>query len=124
MRTENSKNITAPRNPKAEDKALQDSLMKELAERKDSLEKLSFANDAAPESGVAQPAVTLRACVEQTLHRYFVHLDGQPVSRIYDMVLAEVEAPLLAVVMQHAQHNQCQEQRCRSWALSAIDDER
>jgi Fis family transcriptional regulator len=109
MRTENSKKSTTPRNIKAEDKVLQDTLMRELAERKASLEKLPLgaATGKAHPVSALSPGGTLRECVEHTLRNYFDHLDGQPVSRIYDMVLGEVEAPLLAVVMQHVHHNQC-----------------
>jgi Fis family transcriptional regulator, factor for inversion stimulation protein len=49
---------------------------------------------------------SLRDCVEQSMDNYFKHLDGQPVTDVYDMVLAEVEAPMLEIVMKHARHNQ------------------
>ncbi len=49
----------------------------------------------------------LKEYVEQTMQQYFVQLDGQPVTNIYDMVLSEVEAPLLAGVMRVCQGNQC-----------------
>lgn len=50
--------------------------------------------------------LTLRACVEKTLHDYFAHLDGAHVNDVYNLVLSEVEAPLFASVMQHVQGNQ------------------
>ena len=49
---------------------------------------------------------SLRACVETTMENYFRHLDGQNVSDIYNMVLAEIEAPLLEVVMKNTRQNQ------------------
>ena len=49
---------------------------------------------------------SLRACVETTVDNYFRHLDGQPVSDVYDMVLQEIEAPLLEVVMKYTRQNQ------------------
>jgi Fis family transcriptional regulator, factor for inversion stimulation protein len=49
---------------------------------------------------------SLRACVETTMENYFRHLDGQTVSDVYNMVLAEVEAPLLEVVMKNTRQNQ------------------
>ncbi len=49
---------------------------------------------------------SLRDCVNQAMASYFMHLDGQPVSDVYDMVLAEVEAPMLEVVMKYTRHNQ------------------
>ena len=52
--------------------------------------------EAAGDS-VLQPA--LRDCVARAVRRYLVDLDGKPGDYLYDMVLAEVEAPLLAEVM-------------------------
>lgn len=49
---------------------------------------------------------SLRACVEMTLHNYFNLLDGTEVTNVYQLVLNEVEAPLLATVLQHTQGNQ------------------
>ncbi|MFT5118015.1 MAG: Fis family transcriptional regulator [Kiritimatiellia bacterium] len=49
---------------------------------------------------------SLRACVETTMENYFRNLDGQAVSDIYTMVLAEIEAPLLEVVMKNTRQNQ------------------
>ena len=49
---------------------------------------------------------SLRDCVETAISNYFDHLDGQEVSNVYDMVLNEVEVPLLKLVMQYADQNQ------------------
>ena len=49
---------------------------------------------------------SLRDCVEQAMDNYFKHLDGQSVTEVYDMVQAEVEAPMLEVVMKYTRHNQ------------------
>ncbi|MDF3919092.1 DNA-binding transcriptional regulator Fis [Salinicola salarius] len=49
---------------------------------------------------------TLRECVERVMERYFSHLEGESVSNLYTMVLAEVEAPLLEVVMRNVEGNQ------------------
>jgi len=49
----------------------------------------------------------LAACVKTALERYFRHLDGAKAVDLYDIFLAEVEKPLLEVVMQHVQSNQC-----------------
>lgn len=54
----------------------------------------------------ADEAMTLRSCVEQTLQNYFAQLDGASVTDVYQLVLGEVEAPLLQVVLQHTQGNQ------------------
>ncbi|MEO0443390.1 MAG: DNA-binding transcriptional regulator Fis [Pseudomonadota bacterium] len=49
---------------------------------------------------------SLRDCVQNTMENYFRHLDGQTVSDVYDMVLQEIEAPLLEVVMKNTRQNQ------------------
>ena len=48
----------------------------------------------------------LRDCVTLALERYFELLGDHPTSGLYQMVLAEVEAPLLAVVMRQTNDNQ------------------
>lgn len=54
----------------------------------------------------SEPTQTLRDGVEKALQNYFDHLDGQPVVDIYEMVLSEVEAPLLETVMKYTRDNQ------------------
>ncbi len=49
---------------------------------------------------------TLRDSVEQALQNYFDQLDGQEIDGVYDMVLAEVEIPLLETVMKYTRDNQ------------------
>lgn len=86
---------------------------------------MTMSHDAAPLNPVSQNRIpqntfapvssrvpdgrpqALKQCVEETMQQYFNQLDGQPVTNIYDMVLSEVEAPLLAVVMRVCQGNQC-----------------
>jgi len=53
-----------------------------------------------------QPSQTLRASVETALENYFAQLDGQPITNLYDLVLSEVEAPLLASVLKITGNNQ------------------
>lgn len=53
---------------------------------------------------VQQP--TLRECVQTAVQNYFAHLEGELPSNLYDLVLAEVEAPLLEVVMKQVRNNQ------------------
>ncbi len=57
-------------------------------------------------SPTLSPSATLRDSVEQALHNYFNHLDGQDVTDVYNMVLSEVEAPLLESVMDYVKGNQ------------------
>ncbi len=49
---------------------------------------------------------TLRDSVEKAMRNYFSHLDGQDVTDVYQMVLSEVEAPLLETVMAYVKGNQ------------------
>ena len=73
--------------------------------------KHSEVDDPDPEaSGLTVPPEygnqPLRACVEVAVQRYFKDLDGAGVDGLYQMVMAEVEAPLLDVVMRQVQGNQ------------------
>ncbi|MCL5041759.1 MAG: DNA-binding transcriptional regulator Fis [Gammaproteobacteria bacterium] len=72
---------------------------------------VSDTTEPSPESlnaqhSTASPNATLRDSVEQALHNYFNHLDGQDVTDVYNMVLSEVEAPLLESVMDYVKGNQ------------------
>ena len=49
---------------------------------------------------------SLSECVEQALKDYFKQLDGHPTANLYDMLLAEVEAPLLKSTLEHVNGNQ------------------
>lgn len=51
-------------------------------------------------------AQTLRDSVEKTMQNYFTQLDGAPVKDVYQLVLSEVEAPLLEQVMKYTRNNQ------------------
>jgi len=51
-------------------------------------------------------ASSLREHVENAMANYFKHLDGQPVTDVYQLVLSEVEAPLLEQVMKYVRNNQ------------------
>ena len=53
----------------------------------------------------AQPT-SLREHVENAMANYFKHLDGQPATDVYQLVLSEVEAPLLEQVMKYVRNNQ------------------
>jgi Fis family transcriptional regulator len=51
-------------------------------------------------------AKTLRDSVAIALNNYLTNLDGQDVCDVYNMVLSEVEAPLLEEVMRYTRNNQ------------------
>ncbi len=46
------------------------------------------------------------SCVKQTLERYFDDLNGEKVTGVYDMILHEVEKPMLEIIMRHTKGNQ------------------
>ena len=49
---------------------------------------------------------SMRQSVEAALDNYFAQLVGQMVTDVYDMVLAEVEPPLLEAVLKYTRNNQ------------------
>ncbi|EJS89032.1 global DNA-binding transcriptional dual regulator Fis, partial [Pasteurella multocida subsp. multocida str. Anand1_cattle] len=48
----------------------------------------------------------MRDSVKQALRNYLSQLDGQDVNELYELVLAEVEHPMLDMVMQYTRGNQ------------------
>ncbi|MGP1923853.1 MAG: DNA-binding transcriptional regulator Fis [Arsenophonus sp. NEOnobi-MAG3] len=48
----------------------------------------------------------LRDSVKQALKNYFAQLNNQDVNELYELVLTEVEKPLLDMVMQYTRGNQ------------------
>ncbi|MBT8449340.1 MAG: DNA-binding transcriptional regulator Fis [Gammaproteobacteria bacterium] len=57
------------------------------------------------EPGIETPQ-HLRDCVAQAMQNYFQQLDGQDAVELYEMVLSEVEAPLMEAVMEYVNGNQ------------------
>ncbi|MDX1572794.1 MAG: DNA-binding transcriptional regulator Fis [Methylophaga sp.] len=49
----------------------------------------------------------LKECVEHALHSYFQQLDGTPTANLYNMLMTEVEVPLLRATLEHTHGNQC-----------------
>ncbi|HET8807254.1 MAG TPA: DNA-binding transcriptional regulator Fis [Methylophaga sp.] len=49
----------------------------------------------------------LKECVEHALRSYFQQLDGTPTANLYDMLMTEVEVPLLRATLEHTHGNQC-----------------
>tara|TARA_B110000444_G_C18344209_1_gene368683 strand:+ start:46 stop:324 length:279 start_codon:yes stop_codon:yes gene_type:complete len=58
------------------------------------------------ESNHSQSDITLRQTVDKTLRKYLKQMSGQPVSNLHELVIKEVEEPLLAAVMEHTCNNQ------------------
>jgi Fis family transcriptional regulator len=61
-------------------------------------------NATDKDSGV--PELPLRGHAERAFEDYLSHLNGHAPSGLYDLVLREVEEPLLRVVLRHAGGNQ------------------
>jgi Fis family transcriptional regulator len=66
--------------------------------------ELTAANDVATPDVPATRS--LRDAVTTAVRSYLEQLDGQMSSDVYQMVLAEVEAPLLAEIMAYTRNNQ------------------
>jgi Fis family transcriptional regulator len=47
------------------------------------------------------------ACVKSAMDKYFHDMNGEKITGVYEMVITEVEKPLLEIVMKHARSNQC-----------------
>lgn len=48
----------------------------------------------------------IASCIEQNLNQYFRTLDGEKAQNVYDMVLQQVEKPMLRHVMAQCHGNQ------------------
>lgn len=48
----------------------------------------------------------LSSQVRDALRSYFARLDGHGASNLYELVLSEVEQPLIETVLEHCEHNQ------------------
>lgn len=48
----------------------------------------------------------LHACVRAAVENYLSHLSGELPNDLYDMVIGQVEAPLLSAVMRYTDYNQ------------------
>ena len=51
---------------------------------------------------------SLSTAVQDAVGRYIDTMDDQPVTDLYELVLSEIEAPLLACVLRKANNNQSQ----------------
>ena len=51
-------------------------------------------------------ASEISECVRKSLERYFKDLDGERPRTVYDMMLKNVEKPMIEVVLHHAEGNQ------------------
>jgi Fis family transcriptional regulator len=67
---------------------------------------LSLPRKSADTATSTEHGTPLRDSVKVSIERYFTHLDGQEVTNLYDIVIAEVEEPLLQTVMKITGNNQ------------------
>jgi len=65
--------------------------------------EIAAAND---DNSATVPAQSLRESVTAAVRHYLNDLDGQISTDVYQMVLAEVEAPLLEEIMAYTRNNQ------------------
>lgn len=70
------------------------------------ISELSVAPKPQQEAHSGSQHPSLRDSVELAVSNYFQHLEGQEVTDVYEMVMSEVETPLLEVVMKYTRHNQ------------------
>jgi len=73
-----------------------------MAETKKTAEQATTGNAGFVERR-KQPLCT---CVASSMQRYFADIEDTPVSNLYEMVISEVEQPLLKTVMEHTRGNQ------------------
>lgn len=67
---------------------------------------LSTAPDSLISEDDAQSPSTLRESVTKALSNYFSQLGDQTANDIYNMILADIEIPLLQAMMEHTHGNQ------------------
>jgi len=66
----------------------------------------TMADDLTSELPVITEQKSLRDYVSEAMQRYFEDLDGQDTKELYDIVMAEVEPPLLEAAMKYTGQNQ------------------
>ncbi|MGS2722776.1 DNA-binding transcriptional regulator Fis [Porticoccus sp. GXU_MW_L64] len=63
-------------------------------------------SEAATDGHQPHEHESLRYCTEYALQHFFECLDGQMTTGLYDLVISEVEQPLLETVMAYTRNNQ------------------
>lgn len=62
--------------------------------------------ESVSDSGNFSSNPTLREHVALSMQHYLKQMNGQPLNEVYDLVLAQVEEPLLRSIMEHTRNNQ------------------
>ena len=52
-----------------------------------------------------KPMLPLNKCIREAIESYFAHLDGHKPTKLYKLVLAEVEPPLLKAALKYTNNN-------------------
>ncbi|MGI9334631.1 MAG: helix-turn-helix domain-containing protein [Gammaproteobacteria bacterium] len=73
--------------------------------------KLADTDIAALNADTSHMRAPLRDCVRDAVERYFDALDGHECERLFDMVICEVEKPLLEVTLEYTNGNQAKAAR-------------
>lgn len=68
------------------------------------VESVRVTGESDGDVSIAMPS--LSESVEAAVKKYINAMDGQEISDLYELVVSEIEAPLLATVMKHVSHNQ------------------
>jgi Fis family transcriptional regulator len=66
----------------------------------------SFDDLTTEITDIPQQQQSLRDHVADAIQQYFHDLDGQDTKELYDLVMAEVEPPLLEAAMKYTRNNQ------------------
>lgn len=72
----------------------------------DTIEKLPVTRPQPNGNLASLPQQSLRSCTEHALQNYFAQLGDTPTNNLYEFVLAEIEVPMLEVVLQKTNGNQ------------------
>lgn len=62
--------------------------------------------------GDIQNTASLNEAVRDSLEKYFNTLDGNDPNNLYNMVLQQIEQPLMEIVMEHVDGNQSRAAEC------------
>jgi Fis family transcriptional regulator len=73
---------------------------------RDNPEQPVEANIGSDINHITQSQQSLRYSVAEAMQRYFSDLDGQDTTGLYELVMNEVEPPLLSAAMQYTHQNQ------------------
>jgi len=63
-------------------------------------------------AGDVTNTASLKEAVRDSLEKYFNTLDGNDPSNLYNMVLQQIEQPLMEIVMEHVDGNQSRAAEC------------